>query len=391
MTPLTLRTVELAGDRSRPLLLVGPSLGTTAELLWARCAALLADDFHVVGWDLPGHGRSPAVPASFSIGDLADAVAGLAGDVVAERPGASFYYAGDSVGGAVGLQLALEHADRLRHVAVLCSGAKLGSPEDWRERAELVRISGTAAMVERSSERWFAAGFLQREPEIGASLLDALPSIKAHSYARVCEALAAFDVGDRLAEIAVPLLVIGGAQDVAAPDPLSEDLARAVGDAELAVLADCGHLAPVEQPEEVAQLLRTMVRGTSLDDLHANGTRVRRVVLGDDHVDRANAMITGFTADFQQLISRYAWGSIWTRPGLDRRSRSMITLTALIAGGHHDELAMHVRAARRNGLTADEIAEVLLQSAIYCGVPAANSAFKIAQETLASMDEEDRG
>lgn len=113
------------------------------------------------------------------------------------------------------------------------------------------------------------------------------------------------------------------------------------------------------------------------------GMTVRREVLGDEHVDRAVAGTTPFTADFQDLITRYAWGEIWTRPGLDRKQRSLITLTALIARGHHDELAMHVRAARRNGLTIDEIKEVLLQTAIYCGVPDANTAFRIASGVLA--------
>ena len=108
--------------------------------------------------------------------------------------------------------------------------------------------------------------------------------------------------------------------------------------------------------------------------------QVRRAVLGDSHVDGAGT--SAFTADFQDLITRYAWGAIWTRPGLDRRSRSMITLTALVAGGHHEELAMHVRAARTIGLSADEIKEVLLQTAVYCGVPAANTAFRIAARVL---------
>jgi 4-carboxymuconolactone decarboxylase len=111
--------------------------------------------------------------------------------------------------------------------------------------------------------------------------------------------------------------------------------------------------------------------------------RVRREVLGDAHVDRAVAATTPFTAPFQDFITRYVWGGVWTRDGLDRRTRSAITLTALTALGHHHELAMHVRAARRNGLTPDEIKEVLLQAAIYCGVPAANRAFAIAQEVLA--------
>lgn len=115
---------------------------------------------------------------------------------------------------------------------------------------------------------------------------------------------------------------------------------------------------------------------------HEDGMKVRREVLGDEHVDAAIERTTEFTADFQDLITRYAWGEIWARPGLDRRTRSAVTLTALIALNHHEELAMHVRAALRNGLTPDEINEVLLQAAIYCGVPAANRAFAIAQQVL---------
>jgi 4-carboxymuconolactone decarboxylase len=116
--------------------------------------------------------------------------------------------------------------------------------------------------------------------------------------------------------------------------------------------------------------------------MSSEGRKVRREVLGDAHVDRAEARTTGFTADFQEFITKYAWEEIWTRPLLDRRTRSCITLTALVAGGHLEELALHVRAAVRNGLSADEIKEVLLQAAVYCGVPAANSAFAVAQRVL---------
>ena len=117
-------------------------------------------------------------------------------------------------------------------------------------------------------------------------------------------------------------------------------------------------------------------------EAHERGMQTRREVLGDAHVDRAVERTTDFTADFQDFITRYAWGEIWTRPGLDRRMRSAITMTALIGVGRFDELGMHVRAALRNGLSTDEIKEVLLQSAIYCGVPAANSAFAVAQRVL---------
>jgi 4-carboxymuconolactone decarboxylase len=115
---------------------------------------------------------------------------------------------------------------------------------------------------------------------------------------------------------------------------------------------------------------------------YERGMEVRREVLGDEHVDAAVERTTDFTADFQEFITRYAWGEIWARPGLDRRTRSFITLTALVALGRHEELALHLRAALRNGLTRDEIKETLLHSAVYCGVPAANSAFAVAQRVL---------
>jgi 4-carboxymuconolactone decarboxylase len=122
------------------------------------------------------------------------------------------------------------------------------------------------------------------------------------------------------------------------------------------------------------------------DDRFDAGMKVRREVLGDAHVDRAEAAKTPFTQDFQELITRYAWGSVWTRPGLDRRSRSVAVLTAMIALGHWEEFAMHVRAARTNGLSDDEIAEVILQAGIYCGVPAANHAFAVAKGVLEELD-----
>jgi 4-carboxymuconolactone decarboxylase len=117
-------------------------------------------------------------------------------------------------------------------------------------------------------------------------------------------------------------------------------------------------------------------------DRYDAGMRVRREVLGDEHVDAASAATGPVTRDFQELVTRYAWGSVWTRPGLDRRSRSIVTLTALVAGRHWDELEFHLRAALRNGLTAEEITEVLLQTAVYCGVPAANTAFAVARRVL---------
>jgi 4-carboxymuconolactone decarboxylase len=128
---------------------------------------------------------------------------------------------------------------------------------------------------------------------------------------------------------------------------------------------------------------------TPEDSAYDRGMRIRREVLGDEYVDTAVGRTTEFTADFQDFITRYAWGEIWTRPGLDRKTRSCITLTALVALGRLDELELHLRAAIRNGLTKREIAEVFLHSAVYCGVPAANSAFAVARRVLSERGEEE--
>ncbi|PSS43062.1 MULTISPECIES: 4-carboxymuconolactone decarboxylase [Arthrobacter] len=141
-----------------------------------------------------------------------------------------------------------------------------------------------------------------------------------------------------------------------------------------------------DQPQDAARQGAVQPDATARE-IHDAGMAVRREVLGDAHVDRANAAKTDFTEDFQDMITRIAWGGIWTRPGLSRQMRSAVTLTAMVAHGHWEEFAMHVRAALRNGLTREEIKEILLQTAIYCGVPSANTAFKTAQQVFAEMDQ----
>lgn len=371
MTVPRLTAVTLHDAPDRPLLILGPSLGTSAETLWAACAGHLP--FHVVAWDLPGHGRSPAPDGPFTMADLARAVLELAGD-------RRFSHAGDSIGGAVGLQLLLDAPERIDAAVLLCTAAKIGEAGAWLQRADLVRAEGTAALVDASSQRWFGPGFVDREPAVASALLQHLAHADRTGYAAACEALAAFDVRGRLGEISTPVLAVAGAHDQATPPADLAYVARSVRNGRLTVLDGVAHLAPAESPAVVAGLIT--------EHLTSPGTSVRRAVLGDAHVDRALAATTAFTSDFQDLITRYAWGEIWSRPGLDRRSRSLIALTALVATGHHGELALHVRAARTNGLSTDEIKEVLLQTAVYCGVPAANAAFPVAQRVLAEIDAE---
>jgi 3-oxoadipate enol-lactonase/4-carboxymuconolactone decarboxylase len=411
----TITAVRLSGARNRaelPLLVLGPSLGTSATTLWSAAAAHLGDAFDVVGWDLPGHGHNAAVPAeAFTMAELAAGVLHVVDDLLAARgePGGSFAYAGDSVGGAVGLQLLLDAPRRITSAVLLCTGARIGDARSWGERIDQVRASGTPVMVAGSAERWFGAGFLDREPDRASALLHALADAADAGYVGVCGALAEFDVRDRLGEIDVPVLAVAGEQDVATPPEKLHEIADGVADGHCVVLPGVAHLAPAEAPEVVARLVRRHVLGEqqepapaaagpgpadaarTLGEVYDAGLAVRREVLGDAHVDRAVAGTTDLTRDFQELITQYAWGSIWTRPGLDRRSRSLITLTALVARGHHEELAMHVRAARRNGVSVEEIQELLLQTAVYCGVPDANTAFRIAQRVLDEMATETRG
>ncbi|MDQ4045787.1 MAG: alpha/beta hydrolase [Actinomycetota bacterium] len=258
----TVKAVLLSPPRdlgSRPLLVVGPSLGTSS-VLWAQTGSVLGNDFDVVAWDLPGHGVSPAASETFTVADLADAVVGLVDSIA---PGEPFHYAGVSLGGATGLQLGIKHGDRLRSLSVQCTGAKLGTPEAWLERAETVRAQGTPVMIQGSAERWFAPGFMDREPEVSSRLLHALRDADRFSYAFCCEALAAFDVRDQLGSISVPTQAVAGALDTVAPPSFAEEVATGItaggGTASAATLEGVAHLAPAEAPGHVAELLRSLI------------------------------------------------------------------------------------------------------------------------------------
>lgn len=386
---MTVVTVDLGGTPGQPLLVLGPSLGTSVTALWGNVAQRLAADFRVVGWDLPGHGYNTAVVEGPTTMPKLAAELLAALEPLREGPDSvRFHYAGDSVGGAVGLQLLLDAPQRVLSATLCCTAAYFGGGEPWHKRIETVLTSGTPALVGQSSERWFGPGFLERNGDAGSALLHALSDTDDAGYIAVCTALAEFDVRDRLTRIDRPVLTIAGDADRATPPGDLGLIAEGVTDGRAVVLPGVAHLAPVEAPDRVARLVwghaaRSIRDELTVGQVRESGFAVRRAVLGDAHVDRAAAAATPLTEEFQQLITEYAWGSVWTRPGLDRRSRSMITLTALIALGHHEELAMHLRAARTNGLGEDEIKEVLLQSAIYCGVPAANTAFRIAQQVFA--------
>ncbi|MFI0898990.1 3-oxoadipate enol-lactonase [Streptomyces sp. NPDC020983] len=360
------------GPADAPVLVLGPSLGTSLRL-WDAQVPALARGRRVVRYDLPGHGGTPAaVLREPTVAGLAALVLELADSLGVRR----FDYAGVSLGGAVGTWLAVHRPERVASLAVVCSSARFGEPEGWRERARRVREEGVEGLAATAPGRWFTPGF--ESADAARALVADHRAVDPQGYAACCEALAAFDLRAELSRVEAPTLVVAGRQDTATPPVHARELADGISGAGLVEISGAAHLAPVQQPQRVLHALL----GHLGPGAETGGAAVRRAVLGDAHVDRAAAATTSFTAPFQDLITRYAWGEIWTRPGLDRRTRSCITITALIARGHHEELAMHIRAARTNGLSREEIQEVLLQSAVYCGVPAANTAFAIADRIL---------
>jgi 3-oxoadipate enol-lactonase len=252
-------------DRSRPLLVLGPSLGTSVTALWQDVVSLLVGDIDVIGWDLPGHGSAPAPDAAdlagLTVADLARSVLDVVDRAQTERgdSGAPFWYAGVSVGGAVGLQLLLDAPDRLRGAVLICTASRFGEPGPWLERARLVETAGTPTQVVGSTQRWFGPGFVEREPEVVLRLLADLQTADRFGYGAVCRALAAHDLRSRLTATSVPVLTIAGEHDVPAPPSGLEEIARAVGASRAEVLDGVAHLAPAEAPARVAELVRELV------------------------------------------------------------------------------------------------------------------------------------
>jgi 3-oxoadipate enol-lactonase/4-carboxymuconolactone decarboxylase len=377
----------------------------------------------VFRFDLPGHGGAPAHPAS-SVAGLGDRLLDTLDELGVQR----FGYAGCGLGAAVGVDLALRHPERVATLALIAASPRFGTPDEFRQRGVVVRANGMEPMARAAPARWFAKPFAAAQPAIVEWAVEMVRTTDPGCYIGACEALATFDVRAALPDlVGLPTLVLVGAEDRVTGPAQARTLVAGIPDARLAVVPAAGHLTPIEQPMAVNDLLirhlsdswpnesgsttgftKIVIPPESTappaapaarlaltaapdpadpalpdgPDPYEAGMRVRRDVLGDAHVDRAVAAADDFTGDFEDFDTRYAWGAVWTRPGLDRRARSCVALTALVAGGHFDELAAHVRAALRNGLTPVEIKEVLLQAGVYCGLPAAGRAFAVAQAVI---------
>jgi 3-oxoadipate enol-lactonase/4-carboxymuconolactone decarboxylase len=388
--------------------------------MWDRQVPELTRQWRVLRFDLPGHGGAPAHPAG-SVAELATRLLATLDSIGVQR----FGYAGCALGGAIGIELALRHPERLASLALVAASPRFGTADEFRQRGVIVRTNGLDPIARTSPDRWFTGGFAAAQPAITEWAVQMVRTTDPGCYIAACEALASFDVRTELGRVGVPTLVLVGSDDQVTGPAEARTLVAGIPDARLAVVPGASHLVPVEQPAAVTDLLvhhfstawqqpydtgqtalpaapvspaiaaaphvtpvaeiapaAVPVQPAGQPDRYETGLKIRREVLGDAHVDRALAEAEGFSGEFEEFVTRYAWGEIWDRPGLDRRTRSCVTLTALVAGGHLEELAFHTRAALRNGLTPDEIKEVLLQAAVYCGVPAANSAFRVARQVI---------
>ncbi|WP_313813843.1 alpha/beta fold hydrolase [Glutamicibacter sp.] len=253
LTPSLLHT-----DTALPTLILGPSLGTASLSLWGPAAPYLKDHFQLIAWDLPGHGESKPSTEAFSMSELAGGVIAMIQALKTDGiidPAQKLYYAGVSVGGATAFQLAHEHPGIFAALAPICTAAKIGTPEGWRERAELVAAAGTPTMVVGSAQRWFAPGFIEKEAVVSTNLLHNLQDADRFSYAHVCGALAGFDLRDELVGMNDSILAINGAHDQVCPPSDAQFVAEHAPNAQAAIIDSVAHLAPAEDPAATASLL----------------------------------------------------------------------------------------------------------------------------------------
>ncbi|MFD4611684.1 alpha/beta fold hydrolase [Streptomyces sp. NPDC058440] len=420
-TPPNTLQYRFDGPEDAPVLILAPSLGTTWHM-WDRQVPELTKQWRVFRFDLPGHGGAPAHPAD-SVSDLVTRLLATLDGLGVQR----FGYAGCALGGAIGIELALRHPERLASLALIATSPRFGTADEFRQRGVIVRTNGLDPIARTSPERWFTTGFAAAQPAITEWAVQMVRTTDPGCYIAACEALAVFDARADLGRIGVPTLVLVGSDDQVTGPAQARTLVAGIRDARLAVVPGASHLVPVEQPVAVTDLLvrhfssawhpgfesttghmaivgppakpvlapppqnapiaeiapaPVPAEATGGPDRYDSGLKIRREVLGDAYVDGALAEAEDFSGDFQEFLTRYAWGEIWDRPGLDRRTRSCVALTALVAGGQLQDVAAHTRAALRTGLTPDEIKEVLLQTAVYCGIPAAGAAFRVAQQVI---------
>ncbi|NCP18994.1 MAG: 3-oxoadipate enol-lactonase [Erythrobacter sp.] len=379
------------GAAGQPVLLLLNSIGTDMTV-WDRCVPHLSAHFRLIRMDTRGHGASDAPRGDYDMALLARDVASVMNAAGVE----SARVAGVSLGAMIAMQLALDHPQRVDALGLVCTSVTM-DPKAWQARIEAVRDGGMGAIAGLAMERFFAPGFADRHPEIVDGVAAELLAMDPAGYAGASAAIRDMDLLARLNRIGCPALVITGSQDVSTPaDPHGDVLLNGISGAQSAQLA-CGHIAPLEVPLELAAALRRFFLDDA-DTKHAAtalfeaGLVNRRRVLGDAWVDRSLENRTPFNADFQAMITRIAWHEVWGRPGLDDRTRRLMVLAITASLSRWEEFALHVRSGlEQGGFTRDELKEVLMQTAIYAGVPAANTGFAEAMKIMAELDGQEPG
>jgi 3-oxoadipate enol-lactonase / 4-carboxymuconolactone decarboxylase len=365
------------GPDDAPVLMLSHSLGLEYGM-WDQQVTDCQRFFRVVRYDLRGHGASEAPAGDYTIEQLGrDALA------LADSLGIStFAFCGLSIGGMIGQWLGVHARERLTHLVIANSSPRPDAAA-FEARRRAVLEGGMAPVVPLAMGRFFSAAFLAANSAPVPWARRTLVGNNPVGYAACCAAIRDMDMRDRLHEISTPTLVICGTHDVPMPwAGHSEIMADAIAGS-VAVRLPAGHISNLETPHSFSAALHAFLIPPAADPLSA-GFAVRRSVLGDMHVDRAVGSTTPFTAAFQDLITRYAWGTIWTRPGLDLRTRRLLVLAMMAATGRWEEFRLHVRTGLAGELEQCDLEEVLLQVAIYAGVPAANTGFQVASEELAA-------
>ena len=358
---------RLEGSPDKPLLALVHALGTDHGLWDPQMPALLRH-FQVLRMDVRGHGASDAPAGDYTM-------AQLAADVLACTPREAFSYCGLSLGGMIGQRLAAHHPDRVERLVLANTSPRVDDPGLFETRRQTVLQKGLAAVEPTAMQRFFKVAPPRVRGTVRATLLATDPV----GYAGCCAAIRDMDHRPLLGGIRAPTLVIGGDQDVSTPWwGNGEVLVASIPGARAAKIA-AAHLSNLERPATFTTATLDFLLESRADTLEA-GFEMRRAVLGDAHVDGAIARTTDFTREFQELITRYAWGSIWSRPGLDPRVRRLLALAMTASLGRWEEFRLHVRTGLSGELELAELKEVLLQAAIYAGVPAANTGFAIAAE-----------
>ena len=370
---------RLEGTQGRPVVVFSHSLGCD-HTLWDVQAAALSPHFRILRYDTRGHGATDAPEGDYSIEELAEDFMGIAEALGIER----FVFCGLSMGGMIGQWLAANRPDRVTHLVLANTSPRMADPSLMEVRRRAVLENGMSAIAESVMGRFFTAASLAANSAAVAAVRTVLLATSPIGYAGCCAAIRDMDQTGLLSRIQVPTLIVVGDHDVSTPwSGHGEVLARAVPQAHVERLP-AAHLSNKERPRSFsAALLRFLL--PQPEDTLAAGSKRRRAMLGDAHVDRATAATTDFTRAFQDLTTRFAWGTIWQRPGLGDRTRRLLALAIMASLGRWEEFRLHADAGLERELEPCDLEEVLLQVAVYAGIPAANTAIKIAAEELAKL------